>query len=247
VDVTAHPSNLGMTAWFTTATGDDLNDTLERVAHQALTEFSEHHLPGLSNTAIALFPVQNESNTAWSERFAAVGDPHHSAYHAGWAFTSRYAQYMSSMFQEVTVIGAYQRLRMEEYDHLVSAKNRLIKDNQKGNHELLQENHRLEVHIKELNDELMGTYRSHNVKSDFLDDTRNRLKNAHDELVAAQGYIHHLETELHKQDKQLEASQAQAVELQDAVEHLQELISQEPEDPEEIGHARCGGQLDCPC
>jgi hypothetical protein len=75
VDVTAHPSNLGMTAWFTTATGDDLNDTLERAAHQALTECSEHHLPGLSDTAIAMFPIQNESNTVWSERLAAVGDP----------------------------------------------------------------------------------------------------------------------------------------------------------------------------
>jgi hypothetical protein len=46
------------------------------------------------------------------------------------------------------------------------------------------------------------------------------LKNAQDELVAALGYIHHLETELHERDEQLKASQAQAIELQDAVEHL---------------------------
>jgi hypothetical protein len=32
VDVLAHPSNPGMTAWFTTATNDDLDDTLERAA-----------------------------------------------------------------------------------------------------------------------------------------------------------------------------------------------------------------------
>jgi hypothetical protein len=32
VDVLAHPSDPGMTAWFTTATGDNLDDTLERVA-----------------------------------------------------------------------------------------------------------------------------------------------------------------------------------------------------------------------
>jgi hypothetical protein len=41
-------------------------------------------------------------------------------------------------------------------------------------------------------------------------------------LVASQGYIHHLETELHERDEQLEVSQAQAAELQDVVEHLQE-------------------------
>jgi hypothetical protein len=46
-----------MTAWFTTATGDDLDDILERAAHQALMEFYERHLPGLACTAIALFPI----------------------------------------------------------------------------------------------------------------------------------------------------------------------------------------------
>jgi hypothetical protein len=98
VDVPAHPSDPGMTAWFTTASGNDLDDTLERVAHQTLTEFYECHLLGLSSTTIALFPVQNEGNTAWSECLVAVGDPEHSAYHAGWAFMARYVQHMSSMF-----------------------------------------------------------------------------------------------------------------------------------------------------
>jgi chromosome segregation ATPase len=116
----------------------------------------------------------------------------------------------------------------------VSAKNRLIRDIQKGNQELLQENNRLEARVKELNNELMSTNRSHDIKSDFLDDASTRLKNTQDELVAAQGYIHHLETELHERDEQLEASQVHAVELQDAVEHLQELIPQEPKEPEEV-------------
>jgi hypothetical protein len=54
-------------------------------------------------------------------------------------------------------------------------------------------------------------------------------------LTAAQSYIHHLETELHERDEQLEASQAHAADLQHEVEHLQELIPSEPEeDPEEI-------------
>jgi hypothetical protein len=57
VDVPAHPSNPSMTAWFTTATGDDLDDTLERAAHQALTKFCECHLSGRASTAIAMFPV----------------------------------------------------------------------------------------------------------------------------------------------------------------------------------------------
>jgi hypothetical protein len=77
VDIPAHPSDLGMTAWFTTAIGDDLDDTLERADHQALTEFYERHLPGLAGTAIALLPVQNEGNMVWSEHLAAMGDLEH--------------------------------------------------------------------------------------------------------------------------------------------------------------------------
>jgi hypothetical protein len=53
VDVPAHPSDPGMTAWFTTATGD----TLEKAAHRSLTEFCEYHLLDLASTAIALFHV----------------------------------------------------------------------------------------------------------------------------------------------------------------------------------------------
>jgi hypothetical protein len=57
VDILTHPTDPTMTAWFTTARGDDLDDTLERAAHQALMEFCERHLSVLYNTAIALLPV----------------------------------------------------------------------------------------------------------------------------------------------------------------------------------------------
>jgi hypothetical protein len=54
---------------------DNLDDTLERATHQALTELCEHHLSVLDDTAIALLPVWNEGNTVWSECVAAIGDP----------------------------------------------------------------------------------------------------------------------------------------------------------------------------
>jgi chromosome segregation ATPase len=84
----------------------------------------------------------------------------------------------------------------------------------------------------------MRTYRSRDCKTDDLDDTHTRLQHAQGELVAAQSYVHHLETELHERDEQLEAGQTQTVDLHHQVEHLQELIPEEPEeseeDPEEI-------------
>jgi chromosome segregation ATPase len=110
-------------------------------------------------------------------------------------------------------MSAHLRLHLEECISQVKAKNRAVKEIQKGNRELLQKNARLEMCIKELNDELMRIYRSCYFKADDLDDTRTRLQHAQDELTAAQSYVHHLETELHKRDKQLEASQAQAADL----------------------------------
>jgi hypothetical protein len=67
VDILAHPIDPTMTAW-----GDDLNDTLEWAAHQALTEFCERHLSVVGDTAIALLPVRNEGNVVW--RIVASSD-----------------------------------------------------------------------------------------------------------------------------------------------------------------------------
>jgi hypothetical protein len=237
VDIPAHPTNPTMTAWFTTAQGDDLNDTLERATHQSLTKFCEHHLPVLGDTDIALVPIRNEGNAVWSERVTTISDPEFLTHHAGWALTARYTQHVSSLLQEVTATDGHLHLRLKEYADQVKAKNYVIKDIQKGNRELLQKNARLETRIRELSDELMRTYRSRDFKTDDLDDTHTQLQHARDEPVAAQSYVHHLETELHERDEQLEASQAQAADLQHQVEHLQELIPPEPEeskDPEEI-------------
>jgi DNA repair exonuclease SbcCD ATPase subunit len=164
-----------MTGWFTTARGDDLDDTLERAAHQALTEFCERHLPILGDTAIALLSVQNEGNAVWSERVTAMSDLEFPTHHVGWVLTAHYAQHVSSLLQEVTTMGAHLRLRLEECADQVKAKNRVIKDIQKGNQELLPKNARLETHIRELSDELMRTYHSRDFKTDDLDDTRTRL------------------------------------------------------------------------
>jgi chromosome segregation ATPase len=143
---------------------------------------------------------------------AAISDPELLTHHAGWVLTTRYAQHVSSLLQEVTATGAHLRLHLEECAGQVKAKNHAVKNIQKGNRELLQKKACLEMRIKELNNELMRTYCSRDFKTDDLDD---------------------LETELHERDEQLEVGQAQATDLQHEVEHLQELIHPEPEEPEE--------------
>jgi hypothetical protein len=128
VDILAHPTDLTMTTWFTTARGDDLDSTLEWAAHQALTEFCEHHLPVLGDTAITLLPIWNEGNAVWSECMAAIGDPELPIHHVGWALTARYAQHVSSLLQEVTATCAHLHLCLEECASQVKAKNRAVKD-----------------------------------------------------------------------------------------------------------------------
>jgi hypothetical protein len=213
VDIPAHPTDPTRTSWFTMARGDDFDDTLERAAHQALTEFCERHLPVLGDTAIALLPVRDEGNTVWSERVAAIGDPEFLTHHVGWALTACYAQHMSSMLQDITATGTHLCLRLEEHAGQVKAQNHAVKNLQEGNRELLQKNAHLETRIRELNDELMRTYRSRDIKTHNLDDTHSRLQHALDNLTATHSYVHHLETELHERDEQLEASQAQVADL----------------------------------
>jgi chromosome segregation ATPase len=153
-----------------------------------------------------LYPLQ-------SAGFCDTADPEFLTYHAGWALTARYAQHVSSMLQEATTTSAHLRLHLEERAGQRKAQDRAVKTLQKGNRELVQQNACLETRIRELNDELMRTYRSHDFKTDSLDDTCTRLQHALDDLTAAQSYVHHLKTELHERDEQLEASHDQVANL----------------------------------
>jgi hypothetical protein len=83
VDILAHPTDPTMMAWFIMTRGDDLDNTLERATHQALTEFYERHLPVLDDTTIALLHIRNKGNVVWSERVAVVGDPELLTHQAG--------------------------------------------------------------------------------------------------------------------------------------------------------------------
>jgi chromosome segregation ATPase len=144
---------------------------------------------------------------------------------------------MGSLPGEVMTIGEHQCMRLEEYDHQVEAKDRLIDDLRKGNREILQQAHSLERRNKEMNDELLRMYRSFEFKTQVLNSTHTQLQHANDLLDSDRNYAQHLETELAERDQQLEASQAHVEELKDVVHHLHELLPQDEEleeDPEEV-------------
>jgi hypothetical protein len=69
------------------------------------------------------------------------------------------------------MVGAYQHMRLEEYNHQVEAKDLLIAELRKGNRELLQQIHTLERCNKELHNDLLCMYHNLNFKTDSLDST----------------------------------------------------------------------------
>jgi hypothetical protein len=154
----------------------------------ALMEFYERHLRDTAGTPIALFPIRDMGNLTWSEGQTAACHTACQTYHVGWVLTGRYTRHMSSLLQEVTTVGAYQCMRLEEYNHKVEAKDRLIAELRKGNRELLQQTHTLERRNKELHDDLLCTYRSLNFKTDTLNSTHTLLQHTQDKLTSAQSY-----------------------------------------------------------
>jgi chromosome segregation ATPase len=58
----------------------------------------------------------------------AISDPEFLTHHAGWALTACCTQHVSSLLQEVTVMGAHLRLRLEECADQVKAKDRVVND-----------------------------------------------------------------------------------------------------------------------
>jgi hypothetical protein len=100
----------------TSARGDDIGDTMERVAQQAFTELYEWHLQDTTGTSVALFPIWDESDQTWRRHMDATCDTTLSTYREGWAFTAQYAHHVSSLLQEVMLVGTFQCMRLEEYD-----------------------------------------------------------------------------------------------------------------------------------
>jgi hypothetical protein len=139
---------------------------------------------------------------------AAACNPARQTYHVGWAFTARYAQHVSSMLQEVMMIGSFQRMRLEVYNHQVEVKDCLIDELRKGNRDLLWQSHSLEGRNKELHDDLLRSYHILDFKNDSLDSICTQLQNTQDELTLAQSYVYHLEAELVERDQRLEVSQS---------------------------------------
>jgi hypothetical protein len=115
VDILLNAKQSSWMAWSTSATGHDMSDTLEMVAHQALTMFCEQHLTDTADTPIALFPIRNPDDRTWQRHMKAACDETRPTFHAGYLMSTRYAQNMCNLLQEVERVNTFQRRDLKEY------------------------------------------------------------------------------------------------------------------------------------
>jgi hypothetical protein len=170
MDIALLPLQPSWKAWSTSTRWDDIGDTLERVAQQVLMEFCKQYLWDTDCTSVALFPIRDESDHTWRRCMAAACDTTLPTYQEHWAFTMWYAQHTTSLLWEVTLVGAFQLVRLEDYDHQVEAKDNLIDELRTWNQELLQQAHFHERRSKELSE--LRVYRNLQDRSCLLDETR---------------------------------------------------------------------------
>jgi hypothetical protein len=70
-----------MTPWRGAITGNEMDDTVEKMAHVALTSLCECSLATTSDTPIALFQIHNQDESKWQQHLEVVCDltsPHNS-------------------------------------------------------------------------------------------------------------------------------------------------------------------------
>jgi hypothetical protein len=92
-------------------------------------------------------------------------------HHEGWALSAQYAQHLSSLLWKVELVGAFQRVCLEEYDHQVEDRNRQISELRKGNRELVHQMRFEEKHDWDLNNEVMKMHRQLQASLRSLDET----------------------------------------------------------------------------
>jgi hypothetical protein len=115
IDIPLNANQPSWMAWSMSATGHDMSDTLEKVAHQALEMFCEQHLVDTDDTPIALFPIQNWGDKTWRRCMKAACDETQPTLHTGYAMSTLYAQHVCNLLHEVEMANTFQRIELKDY------------------------------------------------------------------------------------------------------------------------------------
>jgi hypothetical protein len=98
--------------WTITVMGVELDETIDKTAHFALTSLCGSRLADTVVTPLALFPFRYQGDPVWQQHFEAISDPKGPHYHVGMAAMAGYAQGLFNLQHNTNTIVIQQCLCM---------------------------------------------------------------------------------------------------------------------------------------
>jgi hypothetical protein len=75
----------------------EVDDTIENMAHFALTSLCEHNLAATADTLIALFLIHNHEEPEWQQHHEAMCELTSSHFSTVWAQMAKYSRYLFNL------------------------------------------------------------------------------------------------------------------------------------------------------
>jgi hypothetical protein len=200
------------------------------MAHIALTSLCEDHLTTTAALPIALLLIQDQENTVWQQRLAAVSNLKGPHFHAGMTLLARYAQYPFNLQHNTARIGMQQRTRLIAYEESATTATGKI---ERPRHE----NAILRSGVRppsEQDRELKEVYRRLSNAEHGWNHTRLLLDITREEVEIHTHGIIHLEHHVEAQDAKPEARAEMIANLEQQLLEFQGQAPPEPVNPEEI-------------
>jgi hypothetical protein len=97
------------------------NNSIELMAHMALTSLCEDRLTATAALPIALLLIQNQLNPMWQQCLEAVSNLKGPHFHTEMTSLARYAQYLFNLQHNTARIGMQQRTRLTTYKESATA------------------------------------------------------------------------------------------------------------------------------
>jgi hypothetical protein len=121
VDILSHLVFPDGCPWSMWVIRDDMDDSLEKAVHMALTAMCSQCLSDIAGMPIMLYPIQDHSNLEWKVCIDGACDIYQEHYHTGWAYMARYAQHMFKLPQDTHHTIVAQCIRLSAYAREVKA------------------------------------------------------------------------------------------------------------------------------
>jgi hypothetical protein len=123
VDIPSHLVFPDGSPWSTWVIGNDMDDTMEKAAHMALTALCSQNMPATAGMPISLYPIQDRSDPKWKARMDEASNVFQDHHHSAWAYMASYAQHLFQLQHDTQCIIAGQWCYLGSYAKEVNSLN----------------------------------------------------------------------------------------------------------------------------